>query len=295
MDYRRVVNQVVVGVALAVLASASHAGTIYVDADNCPGPGSGTPGDPYCSIQTAIDNAVDFDEIVVAPGMYFETIDFLGKAVWLRSTDGPGATIIDAGGLVEVSVVTCDSGEGSGTVLDGFTITGGTGDPSVPDDEGTAGGGMVNVDSSPTVTNCTFSGNSASFGGGMANWPGSDPTVISCTFSGNSALDGGGMYNTDGSSPIVTNCTFSENTADDDGGGMYNVETYYPHTYLPYVANCTFCGNDPNPVFGWTHLAGEIRMSDFCPVPVCPADTDGNGAVDVVDFLALLAAWGACP
>ena len=43
------------------------------------------PGD---SIQTATDTAVDTDEIVVAPGTYFETIDFLGKAITLRSSDG---------------------------------------------------------------------------------------------------------------------------------------------------------------------------------------------------------------
>ncbi|MHC4211460.1 MAG: hypothetical protein ACYSWT_17305, partial [Planctomycetota bacterium] len=65
MNDRRFVTQLVAGVAAAVLASAEQAGHIYVDDDNCPGPGSGTPGDPYCSIQTAIENAVDRDEIVV--------------------------------------------------------------------------------------------------------------------------------------------------------------------------------------------------------------------------------------
>ena len=55
--------------AVTVLAvSTAQADTIYVDA-NCPG-GDGSVRDPYCSIQTAIDNAVDTDEIVVAPGTY---------------------------------------------------------------------------------------------------------------------------------------------------------------------------------------------------------------------------------
>ena len=59
-----------------------------VSAWACPGsgPGSGSVGDPYCSIQIAIDNALDMDEIVVAPGTYFETIDFLGNAVTLWSS-----------------------------------------------------------------------------------------------------------------------------------------------------------------------------------------------------------------
>ena len=57
MNYRRFVNQVAVGAALAVLATAGQADTIYVD-DDSPG-GDGSELDPYCSIQTAIDAAVD--------------------------------------------------------------------------------------------------------------------------------------------------------------------------------------------------------------------------------------------
>ncbi len=78
---------------------------------------------PYCSIQTAIDNAVDTDEIVVAPGAYVETINFLGKAITVRSSDGPEVTIIVDGKDLFESIVSCVSGEGSDTVLDGFTIT----------------------------------------------------------------------------------------------------------------------------------------------------------------------------
>ncbi len=55
-----------VGALLAV--STAQAATIHVDVANCPGPGNGSEAEPYCSIQTAIDNAVDTDEIVVAPG-----------------------------------------------------------------------------------------------------------------------------------------------------------------------------------------------------------------------------------
>ncbi len=83
--------------AVTVLAvSTAQAATIHVDAANCPGPGNGSEADPYCSIQTAIDNAVDTDEVVVAPGTYFETINFLGKAITLRSSGGAEVTTIDA-------------------------------------------------------------------------------------------------------------------------------------------------------------------------------------------------------
>ena len=52
----------------------------------------------------------------------------------------------------------------------------------------------------------------------------SSPTLTNVTFSGNSATsDGGGMYNYASSSPTLTNVTFSGNSATDYGGGMYNV------------------------------------------------------------------------
>jgi hypothetical protein len=209
-------------IVVAVLSSAAHAETIYVDDDNCPGPGNGTPENPYCSIQDAIDTAVDTDEIVVAPGTYFETIDFLGKAITLRSSDGPLVTIIDA--CQNGIAVTCHADEGPATVLDGFTITNGTGQ---------SGGGMLNWHSSPTVTNCSFVGNS---GGGLGNYHGS-PTVTGCAFVGNSALSGGGMYNYGQSSPTVVDCTFIGNLASRVGGGMYNVES------SPTLRNCVFSGN----------------------------------------------------
>ncbi len=39
---------------------------------------------------------------------------------------------------------------------------------------------------------------------------------------------------------------------------------------------------------------GQIQMSTFCPIPVCPPDIDGDGVVAVPDLLTLLAAWGPC-
>jgi hypothetical protein len=95
-------------------------------------------------------------------------------------------------------------------VLDGFTIIGGNanGNAAYSYDRG---GGMYNDSSSPTLANCTFTGNSSSGGGGMYN-NSSSPTLTNCTFTANSARDGGGMYN-NSSSPTLTNCTFTANSA----------------------------------------------------------------------------------
>jgi parallel beta-helix repeat protein len=245
----------IVSVAVvAVLSCAAYADTIYVDDDNCPGPGSGTPADPYCSIQTAIDNAADTDEIVVAPGTYFETVNFLGKAITLQSSGGLDVTIIDA--QQTGTVVTCNSFEGSDTVLDGFTITNGYAAAGF-------GSGMFNYVSCPTIVNCTFSGNEATNGGGgMYNYFLSSPTVTNCTFSGNTGLiSGGGMYNEFFSGPTVANCSFSGNTAsvsgyDNGGGGMYNVLS------APTLTDCTFSGNV---LSGFSAHGGGIYNEESSP------------------------------
>ena len=86
-------RNLICAVTLVVVWSA-RADTIYVDV-NCPGIGNGSEAEPYCFIQTAINAGVDTDEVVVAPGIYFERIDFLGKAITVRSSDGPAVTSID--------------------------------------------------------------------------------------------------------------------------------------------------------------------------------------------------------
>ena len=192
----------------------------------------------YATIQQAIDAAKCGDEVAVAPGTYVEAINFNGKAIRVRSASGnPADTIIDGNGVLHV--VQCVSGEGSDTVLSGFTITGGNANgASFPDN---AGGGMLNNNASPTVTNCIFSGNSASesSGGGGGMYNDNSPTVTGCTFTGNTARFGGGMYTEGGGAPVVTNCRFIGNSAG-NGGGMedYNASTS--------VTNCTFSGNTAN-------------------------------------------------
>ena len=78
------------------------------------------------SIQAAIDSAVDRDEIIVHPGVYNELIDLLGKQVILQSSDGSDVTIM-SGANLDGSVLICTGGEGSDTVIEGFTIRDGTG------------------------------------------------------------------------------------------------------------------------------------------------------------------------
>jgi len=60
--------------ALIILCPlVADAATIHVPAD-------------YGTIQEAIDAAVGGDTVLVAPGTYVENIDFLGKAITLKSS-----------------------------------------------------------------------------------------------------------------------------------------------------------------------------------------------------------------
>ncbi len=236
---------VAVCVFLAVLAGAAAADTHYVD--------------PNDSIQAAIDAASDYDEIEVAPGTYTEAIDFKGKAVRLYSSGGPGATTIDGNNANHV--VQCVSGEDANTILEGFTITDGNANGS--SGPYFNGGGMLNSGSSPTVTNCIFTVNTADYGGGMYN-SGSSPTVTDCNFINNIAMhSGGGMYSKDDSNSIVNNCTFIGNdalgtAADNGGGGMYN---FYSN---PTVTNCTFSSNSAPWEGGGMHNSNSSPTMTNC-------------------------------
>jgi hypothetical protein len=141
--------------------------------------------------------------------------------------------------------------------IDGFTIT------------ASSDSGMINDSSSPTVVNCTFSGNTAEAGGGMLNM-GSSPTVANCVFSGNSAEYGGGMENYN-SSPTVTHCTFSGNTAGSGGGGMMNDGSSSPN-----VTGCIFLLNSS---LGEGYEYGGGGMSNYGSSPTVTNCTfSGNSA-----------------
>ncbi|PWH18947.1 MAG: hypothetical protein DDG59_04770, partial [Anaerolineae bacterium] len=122
-------------------------------------------------------------------------------------------------------------------VLDGFTITAGQANETSFIDSN--GGGMYNYKSSPTLSNVTFSANSAyNNGGGMYNLDNSSPTLTEVAFSGNVATSyGGGMYNNQ-SSPTLTEVAFSDNVATSYGGGMYNESNSRPTlTKVTFSAN----------------------------------------------------------
>ncbi|HFA50059.1 MAG TPA: T9SS type A sorting domain-containing protein [Bacteroidetes bacterium] len=150
-----------------------------------------------------------------------------------------------------------NNGLNSTAILDGFTISGGNGNGNTfPKNHA---GGMFNHFSSPTVVNCSFSGNSAiTFGGAVYNLFSSppSPSLTNCSFSGNSAASGGAMTNYS-SSPTVANCSFSGNSAGGYGGAIYNTSSS-----SPTVADCSFNGNSANSGGAMTNLASSPTVTN---------------------------------
>ncbi|QKZ12531.1 beta strand repeat-containing protein [Spirosoma sp. KUDC1026] len=149
------------------------------------------------------------------------------------------------------------------TVLDGFVVTGGNAnEPGPPQEPRNIGGGMCNVGqssfanpssgppSSPQISNCLFTANSAASGGAIYNGAGSSgvssPALTNCVFQANTASNGGAIYNVGGSGsaiqPKLTACLFQANSATTSGGAIYNYG-FFGRTSNPELTNCSFQDN----------------------------------------------------
>jgi hypothetical protein len=135
------------------LAATAEAATIRVPAD--------AP-----TIQQGIAAAANGDTVLVAPGTYYERINFLGKAIIVTSEHGPDVTVID--GSLGGTVVTFLSREGRDSVLSGFTIRRGF--------NVYGGGGIVVGGSSPTIRDNTITENGGCSGAGISSG-GSAPRI----------------------------------------------------------------------------------------------------------------------
>lgn len=167
------------------------------------------------TIQAAITAAKPGDTVLVSPGLYTETINFLGKRITVKSKAGPKDTIID-GGQID-SVVTFTSSEALTSVLTGFTIQGGN---------ACEGGGINIYTASPTITNNVIKNNRGGSGSGISIIGGA-PLVQGNVISNNSQStscsgNGGGIHINAGDSTQILDNVISDNViGDGSGGGIF--------------------------------------------------------------------------
>jgi hypothetical protein len=230
-----------------LLAAAASAGTIQVPED-------------VLSIQHAIDSARAGDVIDVGPGRWLEQIDLRGKSILIRGRGGAAKTIIDATGLGD-SVVRCITAEGPGTVLEGLTLTGGTGHVGTHGPGIALGGGLLALGASPTLRDCVLQNNHVNRnGGGAYCGKGADVRFERCSFLGNSAEKGGGLLCVS-SRPVMIDCTFVDNKASYSGGGLFAAKGS-----TPVLRGCRFVTNRAAYQGGGVcslESAGEVLDSSF--------------------------------
>ena len=179
-------------------------------------------GVTYPTIQAAINAAVKGQTVAVSAGTYKENLDFKGKAITVRSLNPTNPQVVAAtiiNGNQQGSVVTFKSKETAASVLEGFTLTNGTGTATA---SGTCGGGVYCTNgSSPTLSHNIIKGNSVTcHGGGICCFDKSSPTLTDNLITKNSAKNYGGGLCCGSASPTLTGNTFTGNSAY-NGGGVF--------------------------------------------------------------------------
>ncbi len=207
-------------------------GIIYSETINVAIDGSGD----YTSIQAGIEVANDGDTVLVAPGIYYEGIDFLEKEIlvasWFFTTQDTSYitdTVIDGEGVVE-DIVMIENLETEEIVFSGFSIR----NMSLVGGKGIYCHGGTN----PRIEHCRILIDQAT----GIDVGGEEPVISDCQVTGTGAEWSHGIYLT-GSDAHVINCRVT---------GAYMGLAIYSHC-SPLIENCEFVGN-----YCGVHIEGVV-------------------------------------
>lgn len=216
----------------------------------------------FSTIQNAIDAAVPGDTVLVARGVYYENITFRGKNIVVMSSYGFTGDVQDIyqtimNGSMPVdpdsaSVVRIIGGEDSSAVLQGFTITGGTG-TAWPDEHSPGtfreGGGIHIALSSPTIRdNLIIKNHATSVGSGLVSAGGGgiragdgNPRIINNVIMRNFGLYGAGIVLNYTGALLRNNVICQNEGGGHFGGGGVWINSHGPAPKL--LENNTIVGN----------------------------------------------------
>jgi predicted outer membrane repeat protein len=235
--------------------------------------------DDYATIQDGIDASIDGDEVIAAPGIYVENINFGGKGIivgsWYYTTQDTSyisQTIID--GDQNGSVVRFCYYETSSSELTGFTIRNGTGIGAGIDcffsspalnhliiennsvSGGNSGGGINFRNSDTSISDIIFINNTAGSAGGGLFSHASSLELENLVFRNNSAMYGGGIF-LSFSNAVFKNVIITGNTASISGGGLYCLET-----------NADFDSNQLSNIYLNNSNMRDCGADIYCDLPV---------------------------
>jgi len=252
---------------MMALSPLSAQTTWYVDNDALHG-GDGSSGHPFRLIQDGINAASDGHTVIVRDGTYRNTgnrdLDFNGKAITLRSENGPENCIINCEGneIEQHRGFYFHHDETEDSILEGFTIKN-----AYYDDRG---GGIYCNEASPTIKNNIITTNWADLGGGISCYY-ADAKIINNTISLNTG-DGayGGIY-CSFSSAIIRGNIIIENSGWLQGGGIGNLSGESEITHNIISGNTVGAPNSGTGggIFGW----------DFDPIVYGNIITDNEAAL----------------
>jgi uncharacterized protein (TIGR02145 family) len=273
---------------LIIFVAIIHSTTINIPAD-------------YSTIQEGINNTATGDTVLVAPGIYYENIQFNLSGIvvasqYINSFDPQDIqeTVID--GNQNGSVIVFSGALDSTAVLMGFSLINGTGTGGDGSHRGGGiacwscspkvdhviirdnhvdrdGGGIVMNTSNMILSNVTITGNSAPFGAGIFLFDESNPKLINSIVWGN---DGNQIYLYSGATIRVL---FS-----DIQYGVNGIVLHDNHGFTPQWLQGNF---DSNPLF-WNSELDDFRLLLSSPCidtgnPEFPFDPDQT----IVDVGAL--------
>ena len=233
--------------SMMMAASLTAQTTVYVPAD-------------YPTIQGAIHASATGDTIVVSSGYYAENLDLQSKGLIIRSATSAMSTYITGGGnntllLFDATPI--------GTIIDGFTLTGGAGQPSQSSwgYDYYGGGAHASNGAIATIKNCLILRNqvgTGTFGGGAySGGSGTHLTLEHCVLAYNEAWASGGATLANEFGKITLNrCAIYGNLSTDflgDQGGIAGA-----NDGDTWVNDCIVWGNSGNQIdaFGAPYNVG---------------------------------------